>query len=111
MDAFLTAFGVFIQLLLGGMGVYVSLKPPKQEHHWYWIGAFMGVGLLGIALTGWLAQRASSAQDRTTEKLNQAITAATNANIAATKANNSSLAAQNEEEIARSEAIKARGEL
>src|SRR6266566_8365763 len=107
-DVFLTAIVGFTQLVLGGMGVYVSLRPPKKEHHWYWIGAFMGVGLLGVALTGWVAQRSSNAQDRANEKIGQAATAATNANTAATNANNSALAAQNDVKNARDEARTAK---
>jgi len=110
-DVFLTAIVGFTQLVLGGMGVYVSLRPPKKEHHWYWIGAFMGVGLLGVALTGWVAQRSSNAQDRANEKIGQAATAATNANTAATNANNSALAAQNDVKNARDEARTAKDEL
>ncbi len=91
MDAFLTAIVGFLQLVLGGMGVYVSLRPPKQERHSSWIGGFMGVGLLGVALTGLLAHRASNAQDLAGEKVSQAVTAATNANTAATNANNSAI--------------------
>jgi len=52
------------QLLLGGMGVYVSLRPPKAEHHWYWLGGFVAVGLTGVVLTGWLASVGSREQKR-----------------------------------------------
>src|SRR5260370_11028999 len=108
MDACFTAIVGFMELVLGGMGVYVSLKPPKQEHHWYWIGAFMGVGLLGVALNGWLAQRGSSAQEKATGKITEAVMAASNANVAATNANNSVLAADRELADARDEARKAK---
>lgn len=111
MDALLTAIVGFSQLVLGGMGVYVSLRPPKPQHHWYWIGAFMGMGLLGIGLTGWLARRASNAQEKATGKIMEAVTAATNANTAATNANNSAVAAQKEVTSARSEAKVAKDEL
>jgi len=111
MDALLTAIIGFTQLVLGGMGVYVSLKPPLPKYHWYWIGGFMGVGLLGIALTGWVAQRASNAQEQATNRISEAVTAATNANIAATNANNSSLAAQEDVREARGEARTAKDEL
>lgn len=56
----LTVAVCLIQLGLGLMGVYVALKPPPVEYHRHWIGAFLGVGLLGVALTAWLAQSSSS---------------------------------------------------
>ncbi len=111
MDPFFAAFVGFLQLVLAGMGVYVSLRQPKQEHHRYWIGAFISVGLLGVALTWWQAQRASNAQDRANDKIGQAVTAATNANAAATNANNSVLVAQKEVKSARDEAKAAKDEL
>jgi hypothetical protein len=52
------------QLLLGGMGVYVSLRVPKREHHRHWLLAFVGIGMTGVALTGWLSELGSKEQER-----------------------------------------------
>jgi hypothetical protein len=52
------------QLFLGGMGVYVSLRPPNQKHHWWWLGGFVAVGLVGVGLTGYLASIGSREQKR-----------------------------------------------
>jgi len=93
MDTLLTAIVGFTQLILGGMGIYVSLMPPKNpRRHRYWIGAFLVVGALGVALTGWLARRSSNAQENATARISEAVTQATNANTAATNANNASIA-------------------
>jgi len=110
-DALIAAIVGFTQLILGGMGVYVSLRPPKQEQHRYWIGGFIVIGLLGVVLTGWLTQRGSNAQENATAKITEAVTAATNANTAATNANNSVLVAQKDVKDARDEARVAKDEL
>jgi hypothetical protein len=108
MDTLLTAIVGIAQLILGGMGVYISLRPPKEpRHHWYWMGAFLCVGALGVGLTGWLAQRSSNAQDKATAKISEAVTQATNANTAATNANNAAVASEKETEAASAEARKA----
>ncbi|HKW61255.1 MAG TPA: hypothetical protein VJN89_01805 [Candidatus Acidoferrum sp.] len=111
MDTLLTAIIGFTQLVLGGMGVYVSLRPPKPEHHWRWISAFMGIGLVGVGLTGWLAERASSSQEKANQETHNAQIAATNANVSATNANNSALAAEQEVKDARDEAKTANDQL
>lgn len=64
MDVFLTGVLAVLQLVLGGMGVYVALKPPKSEHHIRWIASFITVGLIGVWLTVWITHRADSAQQR-----------------------------------------------
>jgi hypothetical protein len=108
MDGLLTAIAALTQLILGGMGIYVSLRPPKNpQRHRYWIGAFLVVGILGVVLTGWLAQRSSNAQDKATAKISEAVTQATNANTAATNANNAAVASEKETEAASAEARKA----
>jgi hypothetical protein len=108
MDAFLTYLAALSQVILGVMGVYISLRPPKEpRHHWYWMGAFMGVGVLGVGLTGWLAQRSSNAQARATSKISEAVTQATNANAAATNANNAAVVSEKETETASAEARQA----
>jgi hypothetical protein len=65
-DIALTVVICFVQLVLGAMGVYVSLRPPKPEQHRLWIGSFILVGLAGIALTGYLAKRGSDTQEQLT---------------------------------------------
>ena len=67
MDIWLSVVIGITQLALGAMGVYVSLKPPKSEHHLHWIGVFVAVGLIGIALTAWLARIGSREQAKNTE--------------------------------------------
>lgn len=54
MDIFLTtAIGV-IQLLLAGMGIYMSLEPQQiSKHKWPIITAFGFIGMLGISATVW----------------------------------------------------------
>ena len=111
MDTVLTAVVGFTQLVLGAMGIFVALRPPRAEHHWRWIGAFVFVGLLGIGLTGWLAQRSSNAQETASGKITEATVAATNANTAATNANNAATKAQQETKEARDEARTAKDEL
>ena len=111
MDALLTMLIGFIQLVLGGMGVFVSLKPPQRKYHWYWIAAFLIVGLLGVGLTFNLARRASNAQEKANADIHKAQEAATSANNAATNANNAALAAGVEVKNARDEAKAAKDEL
>ncbi len=117
MALWLTIFIGLSQLLLGGLGVYVSLRPPKKEHHWFWIGCFGLIGLLGIVLTGVLAKAGDKAQAQANRDIHAAQTAASDANIAATKANvaatNAATAATNAETAATSaqhETERARGE-
>jgi hypothetical protein len=107
MDASLTAIAALTQLILGVMGVYVSLRPPSKPKHRYWMGAFFVVGVLGVVLTGWLAKRSSNAQDKATTKISEAVTQATNANSAATNANTAAVASEKETEAASVEARKA----
>jgi hypothetical protein len=40
----------------------VSLKPPQAKYHWWWLGGFIAVGLIGIVLTAVLARMGSEAQ-------------------------------------------------
>lgn len=111
MDATLTAIVGILQILLGAMGVFVSLRTPKKEHHWYWIGGFVGVGLIGVGLTFWTAYRSSNAQQIASQELIKAVTESTNSNVSATNANNSALAALGEMKKARDEARAAKDEL
>ncbi len=89
------------------MGVYVALRPPKQERHGRWIAAFVIFGLAGIAATGWLAKRSGDSQDVNTTQLIAATKAATDANTSATNANNAATAAQNAATSAQKETAKA----
>lgn len=66
MDALLAGLIAVTQFVLGAMGVWVSLRNPKSEHHKYWIGAFVIVGLAGIGLTVWIAENGATTQ-RTNE--------------------------------------------
>jgi hypothetical protein len=110
MDGLLTAIAGFTQLILIVMGAYVSLRPQK-ERHWRWIGAFIGVGMVGVGVTVSLAQRASNAQEAANVQISKAVTAATNANTAATNANNSVLEEQKEVKRARDDAKAANDQL
>lgn len=121
----LTVIVGITQLILGGMGVFVSLRPPKKERHWHWMLAFILVGLAGVLTTAWLAKTGDAAQraaDREIHEANgsatsasiaatSAASAATKANQAATDANNASVKAQRETEAARNEARKAQTDL
>jgi hypothetical protein len=64
MDILLTLAIGAIQLALGVMGVYVSLRPPEKKHHVVWMSAFVIVGLFGIGLTHHLAKSADLAQQQ-----------------------------------------------
>jgi hypothetical protein len=110
-DAFLAMLTGAIQLLLGVMGIYVSLRPPDKRQHQYWIYAFVIVGGLGVWLTYMLAQHADVAQRQAMQEIHEAQWAATDANAAATKANQAATAAQNETEAARQEARQAQQSL
>jgi hypothetical protein len=69
-DLTLTVILGVLQLVLGTMGVYVSIRPPVKEKHRSWIVAFLVIGLLGAALTAWIAHRADLAQNRLQEEIN-----------------------------------------
>ncbi len=69
MDVVLAVTLGFINGLLAFMGVWVSLKPPKTEHHWRWILAFGISGAAGVFLTGWIAWNGAHDQDRLQGKI------------------------------------------
>jgi hypothetical protein len=104
MALWLTVFVGISQLLLGGLGVYVSLRPQRKEHHWLWICCFIAIGLLGVGLTGWLATENDRTQQQATADIHHAQSAANDANNAAIKANvaatNAAMAATNAETAA-----------
>ena len=110
-DAVLATLLGIIQLFLGVMGVYVSLRPPDKRWHLYWILAFTVVGCSGIWLTFTLARHADVAQQQATHEIREAEAAATSANTAATKANDAAMGAQKETQVARDEARQAQQSL
>lgn len=69
MDFWLTSFIGFTQFVLGIMGVYVALRPPRPKTHKYWIVAFVVIGLMGLGATGWLARRASESGEGQTKNI------------------------------------------
>ena len=71
------------QLLLGGMGVFVSLRAPKEENHKYWIAAFIIIGLAGVGLTARLAKAVDSAHRAANQEIRGSEVAAPIANTAA----------------------------
>jgi hypothetical protein len=68
-DALLAAIFGFTQLALVVMGVYVSLRTPKKKHHWYWIAAFVAVGVMGIWPTYTLEKRADVSQAKAIKEI------------------------------------------
>lgn len=42
-----------VQLFLVGLGVYVSLKPPKKKYYKWLIGIFILCGFVAIGITGY----------------------------------------------------------
>lgn len=70
MDLLLAIILGLLQLLLGGLGVYVSLRPPKRERHWWWIGSFFAIGVLGAGLVGLQAKRSVDAQADLQKQIN-----------------------------------------
>ncbi len=93
MSIWLTGMVGILQLVLGGMGVWVSLRPPKKETHWYWMAGFTVIGLLGVGLTAWLAKAGDEAQREATQEIHKAEVSATQANTAATSANTAATSA------------------
>jgi hypothetical protein len=59
----LVAIGVgLVQVALGILGAYVSLRPPSKERHGRFVIAFIALGLAGVALIGWQAKRSGDTQ-------------------------------------------------
>jgi hypothetical protein len=71
----LTAAIALTQFILGAMGVYVSLRPPERKYHKRWIGAFAVVGLLGVAVTIWLAKNSDYDQKALKGQLDKSLQA------------------------------------
>ena len=69
MDITLAVVIGITQLLLGAMGVYVSLRPPDKRYHAYWLTGFIAVGLAGVVLTACLTKRGSDAQEKMEQEL------------------------------------------
>jgi hypothetical protein len=42
---------VLLPIILGLMGAYVSIRPPKEKHHWLWVTLFIVFGVLFAAET------------------------------------------------------------
>jgi len=51
LEVWLTGFLALVNLALGALGGYVSLRPPEKQSHWKYFAAFVGLGLVGVALT------------------------------------------------------------
>jgi hypothetical protein len=70
-DIVLTVAICVIQIALGIMGVYVSLRPPKPKHYWPWILGFAAVALAGAVLTGCLAWRSENAATLASDQIGE----------------------------------------
>jgi hypothetical protein len=68
-DLMLAGALAFLQLALGGMGIYLALRPASPRWHRVWILAFSVVGLAGVVLTVLIAYRADVAQDRLNDQI------------------------------------------
>ena len=69
MDIVLAVALAFINFLLACLGVWVSLKPPKAEHHARWILVFAVSALVGIILTGWITLNGARDQEKLQSKI------------------------------------------
>ena len=105
-DMSLTVVVGLTQVILGIMGIYLSLRSPKKRHHHYWIGSFIAFGLVGVALTVLMAKHSSDSQASSEKELKAAEAQATQANIAATEANKAATQAERETARARAEALQ-----
>lgn len=110
-DVLLTVVICAIQFVLGYLGIHVALRPPRPEHHRWWIAGFIVVGASGIFLTAWLAKRSADVQELSAQRISASAEAATKANTAATNANNAATAAEKEAHDAREEARAAKVQL
>src|ERR1035438_6872293 len=55
MDVWFTGFLALVNLILGALGGYVSLRTPVRENHWKYFAAFVALGITGVVLTVALA--------------------------------------------------------
>lgn len=69
MDIFLAVVLGVIQLVLAGLGVYVSLIPPPAAKHKWYIVAFIAIGLAGIMANGTQTYRNTTAQNSLQKQL------------------------------------------
>ncbi len=67
MTTWLTITVGIVQVALGCMGVYVSLRPPKKNRHWYWFAGFVAIGVVGVGFTVWLERESDNAQKKAIE--------------------------------------------
>lgn len=73
MDILLTVIICLTQLVLGYMGVHVALRPPKAQHHKFWIAGFLLIGLAGIGATAWLSKRSGDDKVKSRFKICHAV--------------------------------------
>ena len=104
-DIALTIVAGLTQVVLGVMGIYLSLRVPHKKHHRLWIIGFVGFGLVGVAFTVWMAKHSADSQTAATNEIHAAQVAATKANLAATEANQAATEAAQETNRARAEAL------
>jgi hypothetical protein len=69
MGVVLSAALGFVNGLLACMGVWVSLRPPKAEHHRRCILAFAIIGAAAVFLTGWIALKGTHDRDNLRVKI------------------------------------------
>lgn len=70
-DVLLTLAVCVTQVVLGLMGIQVSLNPPSKDHHRQWMVAFVLVGAVGVFLTGWLSKRNADTQNALKSQLDR----------------------------------------
>jgi len=70
-DTFLTVVASLIQAVLVGMGIWISMRPPKEGRHVRLLAVMFGVlGSMGIGVNWWQAHRNSVAQDMIRDGIN-----------------------------------------
>jgi hypothetical protein len=73
-DTFLTVLFTIIQIALVGMGIAVSVRPPKERRHiWEVAIVFVALGAMAIVVSAWQSARASSTQERLQNELKASI--------------------------------------
>jgi hypothetical protein len=64
---------VFLPTILSVVGVLVSLRAPKSEHHRRWLAALVMAGVAISILTSWQQSRARSAHSKEVDDLKYAL--------------------------------------
>jgi hypothetical protein len=73
-DTFLTIAFAVIQIVLVGMGIGVSVRPPKERRHIWGVAImFVAFGAMAIVVSVWQSARASSTQERLQNELKASI--------------------------------------